>query len=185
MSLSRANAVRLRRKLAKLERNLERVQDEVMGESALEFVENVGLELSAIEYERQVGFDPDIFMDALRNDLSQDADGVWNIDIINAGGDADDFEAIADVPGLWHMGRNRSDAFARFIYSRADDRSELAENRQAIWDDKAPQWYILNYGGGAAPVGPVAPTHFIEKAADLNPSQTIRRIMRVLSQGIE
>lgn len=164
---------------------MQKVQDEVMGEAAIDFVENIGLELSTVDVDTQVGFDPDIFIEALRNDLSQDADGTWSIDIMNAGGDAEEFEAIYQEEDLWHMGYNRNEAFARFIFARAESREELAAARQAVWGDKAPQWYILNYGGGAPPVGPVAPSHFIERAADVNPSNTIRRIMRVLAQGVE
>lgn len=119
--------------------------------------------------EDQVGFDLAQF---LRN-ISQAGQlivhqpGVATIGILDVikMGTLDDFEAIGQVPDLWHFGQNRAEQFRKQVYDYPDIRAELAAERQSIWGEKTPQWYLLENGypgDGAYPAVPAA--HFIAAA---------------------
>lgn len=81
-------------------------------------------------------------------------DGVWGIFNVEKMGTYEDFEQIAQSPKsgvprdemLWHTGRRMGDSFRRLVYQNIGSRYALSEARQAVWGDKTPQWWLLNYG---------------------------------------
>jgi hypothetical protein len=101
----------------------------------------------------QVGFDFAKWLDNTRR-VEFISGGAWGIFNIEAMGTAEDYERISQAPKqglpkdevLWHMGMRMNDSFRRLVMERPSNRSSLAQARQAIWGDKTPQWWLLNYG---------------------------------------
>lgn len=118
--------------------------------------------------------------------------GLWNrtidqVEVLPAGGfgilnvqrmgTEQDYEEIFRVPGAWHMGSRRGEAFGRFVIERPGRVEATASLRQAIWGDKQPQWFFLNDGnlqGGA--FDPRPGTHTIERSA-FEVADDVRRIV--------
>lgn len=129
---------------------------------------NADARLTGQEY--QVGFDLNQFQNNIAQPgrLNIRAPGVGTIGILDVErmGTADDFEAIASVPGLFHQGTNDVRGMWRnVVYPDPELRQEVAEERQAVWGDKSPQWILLEEGftgSGAFPSTP--PHHFIQDA---------------------
>ena len=81
-------------------------------------------------------------------------------------GTAQDFEAIANIRGLWHEGKGAGEKFRRLVVNVADTRQQVEAGRQAVWGSKTPQWILLEYGssGGIDTAGamqPITPYNFI------------------------
>lgn len=123
--------------------------------------------------EDQVGFDLAQF---LRN-ISQPghlivtgAQGTVGILDQDMMGTAEDFERIGDIAPdssgnaqhLWHQHGRRGDAFRRAVFDYPDVRAELARDRQSVWGDRTPQWYLLENGSSTGGEYPAVPaSHFI------------------------
>jgi hypothetical protein len=121
----------------------------------------------------QVGFDFQLWIDLARPvERVEEIDG-YGILNVERMGTADDFERIYQSPRsvtrdemLWHTGRRMGDSFRRLIVERPANKAALAEARQAVWGDKAPQWWFKNYGNLFAGAYPMKPgTYSIEMAA--------------------
>lgn len=113
--------------------------------------------------EDQVGFDLAQFLRNIQQPgpLAIKSPGVASIGILDViqMGTLADFEAIGEIPDLWHFGQRRGEAFRRQVFDYPDKRDDLARMRQAIWGDKTPQWYLLEHGypgDGAYPAVPAA-----------------------------
>lgn len=121
--------------------------------------------------EDQVGFDLAQFLQNIRDPGNLEVSGargsVGILDTIMMG-TAEDFEKISDLDPerhLWHQGGKRGDVFKRAVFDYPDIREELARDRQTIWAERTPQWYLMEYGytgGGEYPDVPAA--HFIQSA---------------------
>lgn len=118
----------------------------------------------------QVGFDLDQFVEniSLPGKLNIPAPGVGSIGILDHEkmGTVEDFEDIANEPGLFHQGTgDRRGVWRNVVYPNASLREEVALERQAVWGDKTPQWMFLEdgfSGNGAFPATPAH--HFIADA---------------------
>ena len=154
----RTRTARLRSRLNRLARELPFAGHSAAYDAA-EGIKNfiqvqVGQDWANAESE-QVGFDLSNF-NRIIDDVEVVEGGGFGILNIQKMGTAEDFEAIAGVPDLWHMGRRMNDSFRRLIMDRPANRNMLADARNAVWGDKEPQWWFLNYGNvgrvGAYPV---------------------------------
>lgn len=127
---------------------------------------NAAARLGGQEY--QVGFDLDQFQENISRPgrLHVPAPGVGTIGILDVEqmGTADDFEAIGNVPGLFHQGtHDKHGTWRNVVYPDPQLRDEVATARQAVWGDRTPQWIMLENGftgNGAFPSTP--PHHFIQ-----------------------
>jgi hypothetical protein len=181
--MARVNSRKFQRRMAKLANATGTVNTVVMREAAIDIVENIAIELAAIGTSRQVGFDPDLFIANLRATLRQDAQGAWEIDPWEAGGDEDDLDLITDERAmindrdqtLWHQGKGRTASFFRLIYNNNVARTEMSEARRSVWGDRTPQWYLINYG---SPIALQPAEHFIERALSASPIVVIKRSIK-------
>lgn len=186
----RADGSRMKRKLKNLIEAVKDVETVDMSDAAFDIVDAIAAELAAVEH-TQVGFNENLFITNLRASVRRDATGAWTVDPWEAGGDENDFEQIAgrasvqlgerNSKSLWHMGKGRTDAFFRLIYSNAQARNDLARARQEVWGDKTPQWYLINEG---SPIAGQPATHFIDKALSTVPlTRLYTRIKARLQAG--
>jgi hypothetical protein len=107
----------------------------------------------AVQDSGQVGFDFDRWVQNTKYPESDGSGAFWGIFNKERMGTYEDFEQIAQSPKsvgrdelLWHTGRRMGDSFRRLVYQNVGSRYALAEARQAVWGDKTPQWWLLNYG---------------------------------------
>lgn len=181
--MARVNSRKFQRRMAKLSAATGTVNTVVMLEAARDVVENIAAELRAIDTSRQVGFDAELFISNLRSTLRQDAQGAWEIDPWEAGGDEDDLDLITDERAmindrdqtLWHQGKGRTDSFFRLIYNNNVARSQMSEARRSVWGDRTPQWYLIEYG---SVIGQQPPEAFIERALSASPIVVIKRAVK-------
>lgn len=136
--------------------------------------------------EYQVGFDLDQFQRNIASPgrLNVTAPGVGTIGILDVErmGTAEDFERIAHA-GLFHQGTQDSAGVWRNIfYPDPELRQQVAEERQAVWGDKTPQWFLLNEGFQGSGAFPATPAHhFIDHGTR---STTILARMRAAAARI-
>ena len=165
----RARTARLRSRLRRLQTELPRAASRGAYDAA-EGVKNfvqvqVQQDWQGAE-SQQVGFDLGNFIRII-DDVEVTGEGGYGILNINKMGTAEDFEQIAGVPTMWHMGLRMGDSFRRLIVEKPATRQMLAADRQTIWGSKEPQWWFMNYGNlgmpGAYPVH--AGTYSIEDIA--------------------
>lgn len=139
--------------------------------------------------ETQVGFDLGQFQEniATPGPLRVTAPGVGSIGILDPErmGTVEDFDAIADFPGLFHQGTgDRSGTWEHVVYPTIPLREEVAAMRRGVWGDRTPQWYLLENGfsgNGAFP--PTPAHHFVADATSPLPIrnriiQAFRRLIR-------
>ena len=117
--------------------------------------------------EDQVGFDLAQFLRNISQSgpLVTEGSGRATIGILDTTrmGTLIDFDRILGIPELWHQGTGKGDTFRRFVFENEARRDKVALLRQAVWGDKTPQWYLLNYGYGGGDAYPAVPaSHFIE-----------------------
>jgi hypothetical protein len=126
---------------------------------------------------QQVGFNLFNF-NRIIDKVHRTEDNSWSILSLPEMGTEEDFERIAGIPNLWHMGMRMGDSFRRLVLSSPGVRASLAEERSAAWGDKEPQWWFLNYGNqGRAGAYPThAGTYSIETVA-FTSSQSVREIV--------
>lgn len=182
----RANASKLKRKVENLQRATGRVNAEIMREAVLDLVDGIESELHSIDFENQTGFDPDQFIENLRNSLGKRRvnviDGPWSIDPW-ATGNEDDLEDISGIKDLWHMGKIRTEAYFRLIQGNPEANAELADERQSVWGERTPQWFLLEFG---SPAAAQPATGFIQRAIDsVDTSRSMRLIQRFLLRSYD
>lgn len=188
----RADASKLKRKMAGVEAATKRVNDTIMRSMAEDIVDDIEAELFAIDTSLQTGFEPALFVANLAATLRKDSEGFWIIDPWEAGGNEEDFEMIAGddfsqilgehgSKSLWHAGTGATDRYFQFIHSNVQARNDLGEARQDIWGGLTPQWFLLEFG---SPEASQPDTHFIQNALDAAPVSEVRAaINRVLHEG--
>lgn len=163
----RANATRLKSRLRQIT-EATRLAPYALSDVAVQTIGDVSSNALSrlVGREDQVGFDLAQF---IRN-ISQPgpleivgARGTVGILHEPTMGTLEDFEAIANLPGadqhLWHQHGGRGDVFKRAVFDYPDIREELARDRQSVWGDRTPQWYLMENGfsgGGAYPDVPAA-----------------------------
>ena len=134
----------------------------------------------------QVGFDLDQFNQniAAPGPLNVRAPGVGSIGILDHDrmGTVEDFEDIANEPGLFHQGTgDRRGVWRNVVYPDAEWRQEVALERQAVWGDKTPQWLLLEEGFSGNGAFPATPAHhFIEDAT--RPADIFPRMLRAAAR---
>lgn len=122
--------------------------------------------------EDQVGFDLAQFIQNIRDPGQLEVSGGrGKVGILDQEvmGTAADFELIGNIPGtdthLWHQHGKQGQIFKQEVFDYPAIRDELARDRQSIWGDRTPQWYLMENGftgGGEYP--PVPAAHFIASA---------------------
>lgn len=128
---------------------------------------NANSRLAGQEY--QVGFDLEQFNDNIATPgRLHTGPGTGRIGILDPDrmGTLADFDSIGEA-GLFHQGTKDSKGVWRnVVYPDPELREEVAQDRQAVWGDKTPQWFLLEegwHGDGAFPDTPAH--HFIHDAA--------------------
>ena len=117
--------------------------------------------------EYQVGFDLAQFQENISapGRLRMRGPGVGTIGILDVEkmGTRADFDSIGEA-GLFHQGtHDRKGIWRNVVYPDLELREEVAEERQAVWGDRTPQWFLLNDGWSGSGAFPATPAHrFIE-----------------------
>ncbi len=118
--------------------------------------------------EDQVGFDLSQFLQNIRDPGPLAVNGAHGqVGILDTErmGTVEDFDLISDDPELWHFGTKRGDLFRREVFEDPAEQEDLGLRRKAIWGDKTPQWYLMEYGyTGTGAYPPVPASHFIQSA---------------------
>lgn len=144
---------------------------------------NAASRLAGQQY--QVGFDLDLFL----NNISQPgrlhvtAPGVGRIGILDGErmGTRGDFDAIGEA-GLFHQGtKDRKGIWRNVVYPDEELRQEVAEERQAVWGDVTPQWFLLEEGFAGAGAFPATPPHHFVRDAT-RPAAVIPRMLRAFTR---
>jgi hypothetical protein len=139
--------------------------------------------------EDQVGFDLPQFLENIREPGTLSVRGArGSVGILDEWkmGTVEDFDAISADPTLWHARRGQAELFRLRVFNRPDLREELAADRQAVWGDKTPQWYLMEngYSGGDA-FPPVPAAHFIASATRADRlTLRLRNAMSSLYRGL-
>jgi len=151
---------------------------------ALDTIADVSAAASAMltdAEEYQVGFDlPQLIENMSRpGPLVITSPGVGRIGILSEErmGTVEDFEKIADEPGLFHQGtRDRRGVWRNVVYPNAALRAEVAAERRQVWGDKTPQWRLLHDGYAGDGAYPATPPHpFVDDT--VTPGRVIPRML--------
>lgn len=185
--MATANASRLLTRLAALRKTAESspaVLPDIAFDTIRDVQDNAASRLSSDD--TQVGFDLAQFQAniAAPGPLRTTGPGVGSIGILDPEkmGTLSDFEAIANVPGLYHQGTgDRAGTWEHLVYPNPSLREEVARERRAVWGDRTPQWLLLEdgfAGNGAFP--PTPPHHFI--ADGTRPATIIGRMTQAFTR---
>lgn len=142
--------------------------------------------------EDQVGFNLAQFLENIREPGALEViGGHGHVGILDQErmGTAADFEEIGDQfikHHLWHQGTGQGEVFRQAVFDDPIERDRLAQDRQAVWGTKTPQWYLMENGfSGGGEYPPVPAAHFIASSTRAD-KITLRLIntMRSLFRGI-
>jgi hypothetical protein len=187
MLTAQISATRFLNRLRTLQRELPRAASAAnvkLADTTLTVVKNAGIAEWSSRGD-QVGFNADNWANLAGpvEIIHNHGLGILNV---NRMGTADDFEKIKYVPQLWHRGRGGKASFDRLIMQKPGARERLAQERDAYWSPKEPQWWLLNYGNQMqGSFNPVPGTYTIERAAfDMAGAETRRIVEDVVNSRL-
>ena len=139
----------------------------------------------------QVGFDLTQFQHNIAEPgpLHVQGPGVGSIGILDVErmGTLADYEQIANRPGLYHQGtQDAAGVWRNVVYPDPALRAEVAVERQAVWGEKTPQWWLLKNGATGNGAYPDTPAHDFIGPATSEPNLIAKARARIsqLFRGI-